>query len=358
MGRYLKSAITKRLDQSEFALCGLDEIAMALLTQFQEFDPISGYVPKHPFSRLPDVASRSRSILRGKTAEQIDSALKRIHSEIESFFSDLKFQAVDELTVKFQSDPETYQEFFEWDGGSLANGRWLYRNDMDEELDIPTAQNSSEVEALKTIIENRDSCFFLPKGEPMPEPDHWPEGRTHELFAALALGQLANCLSWTSGRHGSANLLIAGECALEAMDAVCFAEHLREVEWLEQFHKKQLLELSISQEARLGDVTETVRKGLVAEQIAHEREKQATRSEIMNAARHQSTKDTKKLVCEDWEKAYRDFASAEKAGNYYADWLEKKSIGYQSKGKQVFYQPRAATGWIRQYAKEKGIKFR
>lgn len=358
MGRYLKNAMAKRLDQSAWTLCGLDEIAMALLTQFQAFDPVSGYVPKHPFSRLPEVASRSRSILSAKTAKQIDLALKRINSEFESFFSDLKFQAVDELTVKFQNDPETYQEFFEWDGGTLGNGRWLYRNDMDEELDIPTAQNSSEVEALKTIIENRDSCFFLPVGEPVPEPDHWPEGRTHELFAVLALGLLANCLQWASRGHGSANLSIAGECALEAMDAVCFAEHLREVEWLEQFHKKQLLEASISQATQLGDMTEKVRMSLIEEQIAHERAKQATRSEQMNAARHQSTNETKELVCKDWEKAFRDFASAEKAGNHYATWLEKKSIGYLSKGKQVFYQPRAVTGWIRQYAKEKGIRFR
>jgi hypothetical protein len=331
---------------------------MASLTQFQEFDPVSGYVSEHPFSRLPEIASRSRSILIGKKAAQIESALKRVNSEIDRFFSDLKYQAVEELTIKFNNDPETYQEFFEWDGGTAANGRWLYRNDMDEELDVPTAQNSSQVEALKTIIEHRDSCFFLPKGEPEPEPDHWPEGRTHELFAVLALGLLANCLQWTSRGHGSASLSIAGECALEAMDAVCFAEHLREVEWLEQFHKRQLLEASVSQEAQLGDMREAVRKSLIAEQIAHEQEKQATRSEMMNAARHQSTNAARELVCKDWEKKFRDFPSAEKAGIHYAEWLEKKSIGYQSKGKQVFYQPRAVTGWIRQYAKEKGIKFR
>ena len=331
---------------------------MILPTQFQVFDPVSGYVPEYPFSRLPDIASRALSILTGQTAEQIESAAKRISREIEGYFSDLKFQAVDELTVKFQNNPEAYQEFFESDGGTLANGRWVYRHEMDEELDIPTALNSSEVDALKTIIENRDSCFFLPRGAPLPEIEHWPEGRTHELFAVLALKMLADCIRWTGSGKGLTHLSIAGACALEAMDAVCFGEHVREVEWLEKFHKKQLLEVAACNGALIGGMTERVRTDLLAEQIAHERARQAARSEQMNAARHRGTNDAKELVCKHWENAFRDFPSAEQAGNHYATWLEKKSMGYQLKGKQVFYQPRAVTGWIRRHAKEKGIKFR
>src|SRR3990167_8981454 len=159
---------------------------MTSLTQFQEFDPLTGYVPDYPFSRLPEVASRARSILSGKSVEKIYLALKKINFEVEGYFSDLKFQAVNELTVKFQNDPETYQDFFESEDGIPENGRWLYRHDMDEELGIPTAQNSSAVDALKTIIENRDNCFFLAEGEPVPEPRHWTEDRTHELFAVMA----------------------------------------------------------------------------------------------------------------------------------------------------------------------------
>lgn len=331
---------------------------MVLLTRFQEFDPVSEHVPAHPFSLLPTIASRARAILFGRTAEQINSAAKRINSEIEGYFSDLKSNAVEELTGKFQNDPEAFQDFFEWDGGTLANGRWLYRDEMDEDLGIPTALNSSEVDALRSIIENRDSCFFLPEGAPLPEIEHWPEGRTHELFAVLALKMLADCIRWTGSGKGLTHLSIAGACALEAMDAVCFAEHVREVEWLEQFHKKQLLEVAACKDALLGGMTERLRTDLIAEQIAHERARQAARSEQMSAARHRGTNDAKELVCKHWENAFRDFPSAEQAGNHYAAWLEKKSMGYQLKGKQVFYQPRAVTGWIRQHAKEKGIKFR
>ena len=284
--------------------------------------------------------------------------MTRIHLEIESYFADLKHLAVAELRAKFQTDPDAYEEFFQWDGGSLRNGQWNYRDEMDDALDIPTSQNTSDVNALKTIIESRDSCLFLPKDAPVPEPDHWPEGRTHELFAVLALRLLASCIVWTKALHGATNLSIAGACALEAMDAVCFAEQAREVEWLNQFHQKQLREATSSHGARLTEIKEKVRSDFIAEQIEYEQAKQTTRSERMNAARHKSTKDARELVCKDWGKAISDFPSAEKAGIHYADWLEKKSIGYQLKGKQAFYQPRAVTTWIRQYAKEKSIKFR
>lgn len=330
---------------------------MVLLTQFPDFDPVSGHVPAHHFSLLPDIARRARSILSSRTAEQIDSAAKRINSEIENYFRDLKDQAVDELTVKFWNSPEEYEDFFEWDGGTRANGRWLYRHEMDEELDIPTAQNTSEVDALKTIIENRDSRLLSPESSSISEPDHWPEGTTDELFAVLSLWLLADSIGFSQGA-GIHNLSVAGDCALKAMDAVCYAEYVREVEWLVQFHKKQLIEATGNQEVRLQNLAADTRKALAAEQLAHERERQSIRAERLNAARHRTTNEAKDLVCAEWEKETKAFPSAEKAGNFYADWLENKNIGYLSKGKKVFYQPRAVTGWIRRRAKEKGIKFR
>lgn len=330
---------------------------MVLLTQFPDFDPLSGHVPEHHFSLLPDIARRARSILSRRTAEQIDSAARRINSEIEKYFRDLKDQAVDELTVKFWNSPEEYEEFFEWDGGTRANGRWLYRDEMDEELDIPTAQNTSEVDALKTIIENRDSGLLSPESSSTPEADHWPEGNTDELFAVLSLWLLADSIEFVEGAV-THNLIVAGECALKAMDAVCYAEHVREVKWLEQFHKKELLEATGNQEARLQNLAADTRRALAAEQLAHEREKQSIRAERLNAARHKTTNEAKDLVCAEWEKAADAFPSAEKAGIFFADWLEDKNIGYMAKGKQIFYQPRAVTGWIRRRAKEKGIKFR
>ena len=323
---------------------------MFFFTQFQLFDPVSGDVPEQPFAYLPEIARRARSILSGRTIDQISSTAKKINSEIESYFRDLKTQAVDELTVKFQNDPEAFVDFFEWDGGTLANGRWLYKDEMDGELEIPTEMNCSEVDALKTIIEDRDSCFFLPEGAPIPEPDHWPEGKTHELFAVLSLWLLADSIRFSKGavKYDASS---AGEYALKAMDAVCYAEHVREVEWLEQFHKKQLLEASGNQEARLRGLVADTRKELAAEHLAHELEKKSIRAERLNTARHKLTNDAKDLVCREWEKATNEFLSAEKAGIHFADWLIFE-------GHLKTIEPRTVTRWIREHAKEIGVRFR
>lgn len=331
---------------------------MTSLTQFEEFDPIYGYVPPQPFSHLQEIARRARLILQGKTAEQIQTAARKIDSEIETYFSNLKCDAVEELKSRLADDPEEFEAYFMWDGGTMANGWYIFRDEMDAVLDIPTAENSSEVDALKTIFEASDGFRPWNDSSPGPKPEHWPEGKTHELFAVLALKLLFYSIRWAGHTKGSEDLAIAGAFALDAMDAVCFAEHTNEVEWREQIYEKRIFDMSTSLDVQLGEVEDKVRSDLITEQIACERAKRTTHAELMNAVRHQATKDKQQLVCEAWEKTRNDFSSAEKAGNHYADWLEKKSIGYMLKGKQAFYQPRAVTTWIRTYAKEKGIKFR
>lgn len=73
------------------------------------------------------------------------------------------------------------------------------------------------------------------------------------------------------------------------------------------------------------------------------------KSETMNSSRHAKRNEAMQLVTKDWSKRKSEFRSAEKAGVYYADWLESK--GFE-------YEPRTITNWIRKYAKENGIKLR
>lgn len=324
---------------------------MSFSSEFEQFDPLAGYVPALPFYYLPEIARRARSILSGRSIEWFEKAAKRIVYEIDGYFADLKSQAVGELTSKFQSDPETYADFFEWDGGSLGNGRWIYKDSMDEELEIPTAQNCSEVEALKTIIENRDSHFFLAPGAPVPPPDHWPEGQTDELFAVLSLKALAHALWWSANRLRSPELSIAGAFAIEATDAVCHAEHLREIDWLEHLHSKQLREVTQGQDARTEALVEGLRSAWAAEQIAHEREKQSLRAERLSMARHRNTNNARDLVCAEWAKDSDAFPSAEKAGIHFASWIVEA-------GHLKTIEPRTVTRWIREHAKAIGRRFR
>jgi len=330
---------------------------MFYFKQFESFDPLNGDVPGFPFEYMPEIATRARSMLVYKSKDKITAAAVRSNSEIEQYFRDMKTQAVDELQVKLRDDQEEFLRCFEWDGGNSWSGMWVYRDDMDEELEIPTARNTSEVDALKTIIEDRDSCFFLPKGAPVPDIDHWQEGVTHELFAVLSLWLLADAIEWVQN-GGKYSLSIAGEYAIKAMDAVCHAEHVREVEWLEQFHKKSLVEISKAEASHLQEQADRVRQNVESEIAAHQQSNRSARSAELNRARHAKRNDARRMVAADWEKNINSYPSAEQAGNFYADWLEERGVGYIEKGQLKYYQPRAVTEWIRKHAKEKGIKFR
>lgn len=225
---------------------------MGYSQQFKKFDPISGDVPCHPFS-LDAIAQRARAFLHDRTNEQIILIAKKIDSELDAYFADLRGSAIFQLQENLQ-DSDEYNPFFEWDGGSSANGRWFFKESMEDELDIPTAENTSEVTALKSISQGRDMEVFV-HGE-YTRPARYVEGEDYEFFAVLALWMLADTLEWLSedaideeadrlvsdlheatllngykSPTPSINLSLAGDCALKAMDAVCFAEHLRQAEW-------------------------------------------------------------------------------------------------------------------------------
>lgn len=318
--------------------------------QFEKFEPVCGDVPEHPFAYLPEIAARARSVLPYWTTDRMVRAAKRINEEIELYFSDLKTVAVENLRAKLQVGDEEFDSYFEWDDGAKESGQWVFKEEMREFLDIPTDLNSSEVDALKTIIENRDSCFFLPKGAPDPEIDHWPEGRTHELFAVLSLWLLAEAIDWARN-PGKFGLSISGECAVKAMDAVCHAEHVREVEWLEQFHKKSLTEISRNADLRSQEITESVRQKLAAELAARDQLKRSARAELLNLKRHAKRNHAVDQVCAEWVKNPSKYTSFEKAGANFADWVVDRQL-------MKTIEPRAVAGWIREYAKKIGFRYR
>lgn len=73
------------------------------------------------------------------------------------------------------------------------------------------------------------------------------------------------------------------------------------------------------------------------------------KSQLMNERKHAKGNEAKQMVEEDWRRRKSEFASAAKAGLYYAEWLAER--GYQ-------YEPVTPTKWIREYAKANGIKLR
>jgi hypothetical protein len=79
---------------------------------------------------------------------------------------------------------------------------------------------------------------------------------------------------------------------------------------------------------------------------AHEKRQ---KSKSMNSRRHAKRNEAMQLVTDDWSQRKNEFPSAEKAGNYYADWLKSKGLEYE---------PRTVTTWIRKYAKDNAIRLR
>lgn len=321
---------------------------MFFFQQFEKFNPVSGYVPDHPFSHLPEIAYRARALLQKCTAEQVETAAKRISEEVDGYFRDLKDCEVSRLQSEFEGGDESLEMFFQWDGGTRANGHWFFKEEMADELEILTAKNTSEVDALKTIIENRDSCFFLPEGAPEPECEEWPEGTRYELFAVLSLWLLADAMERMNDKS-KYGLSIAGEYAIKAMDAVCYAEHLREADWLESYIKKMAN----------AELTEALRKQKSEQQkwvqycLDQDKEREIKakkeKSKNLNKIRHEKNYAAKNMVIDEWKKAPSAFPSAEKAGLHFADWLESKGIKYE---------PRTVTTWIRDYAKQIGLRLR
>lgn len=228
--------------------------------QFETFDPLSEPVPGYPFFILPQIACRARKLLKSRTNEQIQYAARGIDWAIYEYFRTLKEQEVVRLRNELEKQrrwkrmPEDEEreyysalKFFYWVGDDEF-GSWVFNSDMEEELEIPNEENTSEVDALKACIDWWEDIGG----------DEFPDEKPHELFAVLSLWLLADATKWlhddsvgeniekkvdelidlVSRKYGHRKLPFnlklsgAGTCALKAMDAVCYTEHLQELERL------------------------------------------------------------------------------------------------------------------------------
>lgn len=200
---------------------------MFFFQQFQEFNPISDDVSEGSFDSLPAIAERARDLLKSRTLEQILVIAKSLGYEIDRRFKDLEWCAIDELKNILISDPDStaIEKYFDYNGGDWDDldsrpfkDRWDFKEAMADQLDMLTAENSSVVDALKTQIEDWDD-----EG-PEEDPNEKPEGKNYEFFAVLALVLVADAQNWYFKLKST---YLAGESAIQAMDAVCHAEHLQ-----------------------------------------------------------------------------------------------------------------------------------
>lgn len=318
---------------------------MFYLNQFESFDPIAGHVPEYPLPYLSEIAQRARALLGNKLPDQIERMAKRVANEIDDFFSNALESEIYRLQTDLAPGDDEFEEYFEWDGGTLANGRWFFKDAKADELGIPTEENTSEVDALKMVITKRDGCFFEAIEA---EPLEYSEGKDYELFSVVALWLLAESIQYQKGQSRNGQV-IAGNIAIKAMDAVCYAEHLKETKFLVSVIKNRSdQELREALDRQKTEQRKWIKHCL---DVSRERDakKKSEQARYLNIARHRERNEAQARAIEEWKNDTARFPSAEKAGLYLADWLGKQ--GFQ-------YEPRTVTGWVRSYAKEIGVKFR
>ena len=253
---------------------------MAFFHQFDEFDPLTGAAPSHPFSQLPSIVSRARRLLKNRTRDEIISAAHSADFFMEEYFRAAKDNYIRRLLDRGGTEldhlpPESRNEA----GVREFLDNWPVAAD-ENRPDVPTSDNTTELEALKEGI----GTFEL-DGD-----DDFPNGHEFEYFAVLALWLVADAidwLKWTSDPQAqtralyevfapipaggipelsetinktleksreqipafiesfqasmqisrevglsdtSIRLSLAGSSALCATDAVCYAEHLKAME--------------------------------------------------------------------------------------------------------------------------------
>jgi len=336
---------------------------MGYWTQFEDFDPLTGKVPYHPFYHLPDIAWRARALLKSYTSKQISTLAENIDWAIGEYFNQVIEDEISRLYDQL-NEPRRYkyedeapylnaQYFFYWEGDySEGCGSWIFDRSKVDDLDVPTSHNTSEVEALKECLDYLEQI----------EDDELPNKKTYEYFAVLSLWLLAEAVNHLNPESvdenvdkmlheldsavrktgvktlaPNINLSLAGRAAIKSMDAVCYAEQLKEIERIQSSHSLELAKTH-------GDYASAQAKRQ-EEEISRRNE----RARKLNEARHQKTNEAKDIVISEWKKDPTKFPSAEKAGLHFADYLA--NLGFD-------YTPRTVTSWIRAYAKQENIRFR
>lgn len=186
---------------------------MGSVGTFEQFDPLTGHVPSEPFPALPGIARRARWILRNRTKEQVISGTVLVGYVIAAYFEREKEQFISDLLEK----PH-------WVWGMLPNSQrhetslrdllesWPSDSDDGYPDSFQHPRNTLEVDALREGID----AFFI------DDDESFPAATKSEYFALFALENLAYALEWLRGKDHK----WATNLALEAMDAVCFAEEL------------------------------------------------------------------------------------------------------------------------------------
>ena len=318
---------------------------MGFYKQFEYFDPLKGNLTDWRFPQASSVIYRARSILRNRSGVDISNIAEDADQIISTYFDQEKESVLEAIKADGRYD------LLEGDEDRVTG----FKDEAADHYDVRNSDNTSDLDALQEAM----GSYFDPT---VLEIDNLKE---YEYFAVLALWLIGDFVQdyehkYDFGQHKyvprERNSLDAYDTAkaakhlIDAMESVCYAEKLRDIERLELKFQEKIEKIQSGKavkinKADLDGIKEELRQQIQAESKERKRE-QSIKS---NDARHKSNREIKKWVQEQFAQDPNRFMSAEKAARHFVDVLASQG---------TVREQRTVATWIREYAKANHIRFR
>ncbi len=311
---------------------------MGYWKQFDNFDPLTSQVSYGPFSQNSGIVWRARNLLRNRTSDQIRHLASFSDQIVDEYFAQAKADEIEQL----KKDGEW--EYFDTD----EDGNILDVNeDRLSEREFPTADNTSEIDALTECIGGWTDVFG--DGSPNPEP--------FEYFATMALWKVADAIDRVTYNYDVKtntytkkdrkklephDYTRAAGSVIEAMEAICHAESLRDVDRREKYFAEQIQTAEKHTSAKVLKANEAKWKALQEQETKQKTDHAKKMAELSKANRNKSMA----AVLSHWDQdAAMQKISSAKAGIKLSAWLATQDL--------EFFEPRTVSLWISAHKKSK-----
>ena len=319
---------------------------MNYYNQFDNFDPIKDQIRYWPIPTATSVLWRARAILRGRTKEEIKSIAEDASSIIDTYFESEKEAAIELIKSEGRDDLLEANE----DGSHLS-----FKTEAYADYDIRDSDNTSNLAALQDAMPR----FFDPTYVEVVDL------KDYEYFAAMALwflGDYLKILNYdldlkarefvkrpNNREYTISDVSRMGSIVVEAMDAVNHAEKMRDILRTEEKYEARIKTIQAKQQVFTPADMQKIRDEIKKEIDDEEKAQRKQWSDTSNEVRHQPNRNIKKMVLDLFDENPRQYSSAEKAADYYLEVLQEQNITRSH---------RTVADWIRERAREKGIRFR
>lgn len=318
---------------------------MNYYNQFDTFDPLKTSLSYWPISEAGNIAWRARSLLHGRTINEIKEIAQDASSIIDSYFDIEKDRAIEEIKNQGRYDLLDGDE----------DGRYYsIKPEAYEDFDIRDTDTTTNLEALQDAM----SSMFDPTVVEIKDL------KEYEYFAVMALwflGDYVKILNYQldlkarefvkrpNKEYSSSDVSRMASIVVQAMDAVNHAEKMRDILRTEEKYEARIKTIQAKQLAFTPADMQKIRDEIKKEIDDEEKAQRKQWSDTSNEVRHQPNRDIKKMVLDLFDENPRQYSSAEKAADYYLEVLQKQNIKRSH---------RTVADWIRDRAREKGLRFR